>query len=319
MVEASNDGIPEPHPVYLRDESDTTSNVVTSPNGFQSDSGYAGVQLPNQGPANGSYNPRYETDNAVSVYPAGARTTLSTVTLGSSAAYTSSELTAEGCANVLVTVRANQDSATDGLEIQTSDDMTNWTTIAKYTHTGSAVGRGYMAPGLVNRYFRVKYTNGASAQADFNLEYYRIGVPVQQSVSRVKDVVDEEVDSASPVKSVPHRRCAGAETGTFNGNGTTALISAPGAGKKLCIRALQAAPTSSHSGTGDIAFKFASGTGRFGGRTSNTSFYNFCFAADYLWQGGDNEAFNVQTASNASNNYSVTVLYDILDCNDVSS
>jgi hypothetical protein len=70
--------------------------------------------------------------------------------------------------SVSYSVFADVNSATDGIELQFSPDGTNWDTRVKNTYTYDGIVQDLHVRAH-DRYFRIKYTNGATLQATFRL------------------------------------------------------------------------------------------------------------------------------------------------------
>lgn len=100
---------------------------------------------------------------------------------------------------VTVGIIADQNSATDGLVIQWSADATNVAQDDVFTITANA-GKVFTF-GPANRYVRVKYTNGGSAQTSFNLQTIMRRVFIKPSSHRINDSIVAE-DDAQLMKSV---------------------------------------------------------------------------------------------------------------------
>ena len=91
----------------------------------------------------------------------------STSVLGSSGTFTGTSENVLQYSTIIVTVFADQASATDGLSLQQSDNGTNWDNIDAYTipvNTGKTFSLD-----RVKQFFRVVYTNSAAVQTAFRL------------------------------------------------------------------------------------------------------------------------------------------------------
>lgn len=71
-------------------------------------------------------------------------------------------------AEIRVSVFSNQASATNGLQMQQSSDGVNYDNVDMYS-IPAATGKTF-GSGSASRYFRIVYTNGASAQGTFRLQ-----------------------------------------------------------------------------------------------------------------------------------------------------
>ena len=92
----------------------------------------------------------------------------STATLGSNGVFsgTSEEIT--NYSSISVYVFSNVSAATDGLSIQQSSDGTNWDINDAYS-VPAGVGKTFGLQSTA-RFFRIVYTNGATAQSSFRLQ-----------------------------------------------------------------------------------------------------------------------------------------------------
>lgn len=98
-------------------------------------------------------------------------TNSTTTTLGSGGVFTGVGLQVLDYISAEITIFADVASATDGLSLQTSPDNTNWDHRHTFTVPAMSAGLGKcFQVTLTERYFRVVYTNGGSAQADFRLQ-----------------------------------------------------------------------------------------------------------------------------------------------------
>lgn len=95
-------------------------------------------------------------------------TNSSAVALAANAAFTGTSEDVTEFADVRVSVFADQSSATDGLQLQQSSNGTNWDVIDSYAvplNSGKTFSVGVSA-----KFFRVVYTNGATANTVFRLQ-----------------------------------------------------------------------------------------------------------------------------------------------------
>jgi len=111
-------------------------------------------------------------------------------------------------ASIIIGIIADQDSATDGLEVQWSADGV--TKVQDDVFTLSANSGKVFTFTPANRYMRVVYTNGAVNQGSFNLQTIFKKVGVKGSSHRVQDSIVGE-DDAELVKAV----LSAAVNGTF--------------------------------------------------------------------------------------------------------
>jgi hypothetical protein len=96
-------------------------------------------------------------------------------------------------------VKASRASATDGLVAEFSPDGINWDNKDFYTITAGA-GKVYSFQPAA-RYFRVVYTNGATAQTYFRLQTSLKPYYVKPSSHRIGDLISSQ-DDAELVKAV---------------------------------------------------------------------------------------------------------------------
>lgn len=100
---------------------------------------------------------------------------------------------------ISVSIQASHSSATGGLVFQGSFDNTTWFDMEAYTYTASGLKIYSMAP--AGKYFRVQYTNGASATTAFNLLTTFTNAYTKPSSQRIGDDITAEND-AELVKAV---------------------------------------------------------------------------------------------------------------------
>ena len=120
-------------------------------------------------------------------------------TLLSGAAFTGTATDMLDYSHVVVSIFADQASATDGLSIQWSTDSTNWDNTDVFTIPASTAKVFTFGP--VSRYMRVVYTNGGTGQGAFRMQ--TILHPGQQSSSshRIADSISGQ-DDAELMKTV---------------------------------------------------------------------------------------------------------------------
>lgn len=100
---------------------------------------------------------------------------------------------------IIIGVKADEDSATDGLEIQWSADGVTVHDNDVFTILANRGKVFTFAP--ARRYFRVQYTNGLTAQGSFNLQSILRRYYVKPSSHRITDSIVSE-DDAELVKAV---------------------------------------------------------------------------------------------------------------------
>jgi len=109
---------------------------------------------------------------------------------------------------LIVSVYADQASATDGLEIQFSQDGVNWDFTDCFTISAS-IGKVFSFQ-TVAQYLRIVYTNGPVAQTEFRLQVVGKKSYSKPSSHRIADSINDQ-DDAELVKSV----LTGKANGTF--------------------------------------------------------------------------------------------------------
>lgn len=126
------------------------------------------------------------TANAVS-------TNNSTATpLGIDAVYTGTSEDVSAYATILISVLADQDSATGGLSIQFSTDDSNWDFVQ--THSIEANTAHTVLIPIQAQYFRIVYTNGGTGQSSFEIQTILQGkAPSPHLESLDGDVQDEHI------------------------------------------------------------------------------------------------------------------------------
>ncbi len=114
----------------------------------------------------------------------------SSATLAGNATFTGTGTDVLGYASISILVYSDKDSATLGVKLEFSPDNTNWVDASQYTFTSGVAapnaGQTFQV-GVRNRYFRVVYVNGASAQTTFILQ------TVLQPASTTSDIADLSV------------------------------------------------------------------------------------------------------------------------------
>lgn len=123
----------------------------------------------------------------------------STTPLSGGATFTGTATEIKNYGTINVNVYSNVASATDGLKVQFSTDGTNWDHEHIFT-IGAGVSRGYNLASEW-RYYRVVYTNGASAQATFRLQTVLKQPNIAPSTFRISHTMDDQ-HLASTVKAV---------------------------------------------------------------------------------------------------------------------
>lgn len=104
-------------------------------------------------------------------------TVLTTATLSGGGNYTSSsfDTLATGAITVTAHCVTNVVSASGGFVIQGSDDLSNYISLAIYPNTST--GNAQLTAIINTRYYRISYTNGATAQGNFSLSVTESSLP----------------------------------------------------------------------------------------------------------------------------------------------
>jgi len=158
--------------------------------------------------------------NYINQRASGVSTSNSTVIpLGAGGVFTGTFEDVLGYANVALSVFASHNSATDGLEIQFSSDGINVDETDLYT-INSLTGN-QLSFGVIARYYRVKYTNGATQQSSFRLtSLYHIAAP-KPSSHRIEGTItgqnDAELTKAVLTGKTPD--------GVFENEGVSGIVS----------------------------------------------------------------------------------------------
>lgn len=118
----------------------------------------------------------------------------SSVNLSGGATFTGSFVEITSYASIQIGVYSNVNSATNGLVIQFSKDGSNVHHTHTYSYLASSNGLGYIfSPEF--RYYRIVYTNGASAQSDFQLISILRSTALFPSQYRVSTAVTDETQA----------------------------------------------------------------------------------------------------------------------------
>jgi hypothetical protein len=124
-------------------------------------------------------------------------TNSSTAALGANGTYTGTGVSILPYGAVIVSVYSNVSSATDGVQIQFSQDNTNWndSVTATYTAGGPAPNDGQVyGANARGQYVRVVYKNGGSAQSTFRI----------QTILSVTNTTGDTIDVAEVLGAYNH-------------------------------------------------------------------------------------------------------------------
>lgn len=160
----------------------------------------------------GKYKPIRLSDNGSMITEAGGRVSTansSAVALGIGGVFTGAWEDITNCAMVIVTIKTDKASATDGLVVQFSSDGVNIDNTDEFTIPANNGKTFSFNPAC--KYFRVVYTNGAVAQTYMRLQSICKSVYAKPSSHRINDSITTQED-AELVKSVIS---AEDETGSF--------------------------------------------------------------------------------------------------------
>jgi hypothetical protein len=90
-------------------------------------------------------------------------------TLGNGEVFSGQWVDVTGFMSAIVVILTDQDSATNGFEIQSSDDSVDVTHIHQFTVDDNSPLGQHLVFTLVDKYYRIKYTNGTTPQGSFHL------------------------------------------------------------------------------------------------------------------------------------------------------
>jgi len=100
---------------------------------------------------------------------------------------------------IAVFVTSDVASATAGLEVQFSDDDSTWYTAEAYTIVAGA--EKWFTPPAFGKFFRLRYTNGGSAQTTFKIVTTLRKMPFKWSSHNIEDPITDQ-DDATLTKAV---------------------------------------------------------------------------------------------------------------------
>jgi hypothetical protein len=128
--------------------------------------------------------------------------------LAASATFTGAWTDSLDVGTIVIGVNTDQDSATDGLVIQYSNDQTHVCQDDKFTIAANAGKVFTFTP--ANRYYRITYTNGPLPQTSFDLETIQRRYAIKPSSHRIQDSIVNE-DDAELVKAVLSAKANGGD------------------------------------------------------------------------------------------------------------
>jgi hypothetical protein len=122
-------------------------------------------------------------------------------------------------ASIIISCTADAPSATDGVEFQFGTDGITYKTTDNYTYTNGGACKTW-AVQTVGPYFRIKYTNGGTAQTAFNLCTQFKKVAGVTSSHRVADNIEGQDDAALTKTILMAERAGGTPDVYININAT---------------------------------------------------------------------------------------------------
>lgn len=117
----------------------------------------------------------------------------SSALLGANATFTGLAENIKDASVISVFCHADQPSATDGLSVEWSSDGINYDDTDKFTITPS--GTKIFTFGCTSKFFRIRYTNGPTAQGTFRLQAILHFGNLKPSTHRVKDSLSDQNDA----------------------------------------------------------------------------------------------------------------------------
>lgn len=127
--------------------------------------------------------------------------------LGISVTFTGTGDDCLGYTTVTILLKANVDSAVDGMTFQFSSDNSNWDDVNTFTYVASEGSRRFQFP-VTARYFRVVFTNGGTGQGSFRVQTILHRQNTLTSIHRLVDDISPD-RSATLVKAVIAAQSAG--------------------------------------------------------------------------------------------------------------
>jgi len=116
---------------------------------------------------------KVDSSGVISVASTGVRTIDSsnstTTNLGNGGVYTGSWVDVLDYSSVIIGILTNQDSATDGFQVQYSSNGTDIHHIHEFTISSNNPNGVHLVFTLTYQYYRIVYTNGTTPQTSFNL------------------------------------------------------------------------------------------------------------------------------------------------------
>lgn len=136
-----------------------------------------------------------------------------TSTLGNGGTFTGTSCDCVDSTSGIVSIIADQNSATDGLEIQYSSDNTNW----DHSHVFTIVANASQGIefGLEARYIRIVYTNGTTPQGFFRLQTIFSKAPTSVNTHPIEYIISGS-HPAQIVRSVLTAKNPGGDYGNIN-------------------------------------------------------------------------------------------------------
>jgi len=190
-----------------------------------------------------------------------------TVALAGGANFTGSWVENKNYGSIQVGIKADQNSATDGVEIQFSNDGSTVHHSHVYTYYTASGGIGYLFQPEF-KYYRIKFTNGAVAQTSFSLSTTPRSIALFPSQYRINTSITNETQALMTRAVITGETTSGGgafvnvkvnPSGALTVDSTLSAIDAALAGQKTMANSLpvviasnQSAVPASQSGTWNI-------------------------------------------------------------------
>lgn len=170
-----------------------------SPSGNQSVSGTVGASIigltpvaVSNFPGNQSISGTVQVSSIVSIPAIVSAVNSTTATLTANSIFTGTSEDVKDFAGIVLSVFADQASATDGLSVQQSSNGTNWDITDTYTIPASTGKTFSFQPAA--RFLRVVYTNGGTNQGAFRMQTVYHVTATKPSSQRAQDAYTNETD-----------------------------------------------------------------------------------------------------------------------------
>lgn len=114
----------------------------------------------------------------------------STSILTNGTSFTGTSKSTNGYISIRVSISSDKNSASNGLQIQFSDDGSTWTTY--YTDTYTSPFLYTKSFKLYKQYYRIVYTNGGTTQGSFSLQSFLLPTDDNQNTITFDDILMDE-------------------------------------------------------------------------------------------------------------------------------